>query len=290
MRWRGRRTSTNIQDRRGGGLGRMGGRQVRMAGGGKLGLGGLVIVAVLALFFGVDPAMLLGGGGGGFTVPQATGPNRIDDEAEQFVGVVLADTEEVWGEMLAGDGGYAEPTLVLYSGGTGSACGMASAAAGPFYCPADRSIYLDTDFFRVLDQRMGAEGDFAAAYVIAHEVAHHVQNLTGILPEVNAARGRAGETGANRLSVMVELQADCFSGVWARRAEERFGTLEAGDIGEALNAAAQIGDDTLQRNAGRVVVPDSFTHGTSEQRMRWFRQGYDTGDPNACDTFSAATL
>jgi uncharacterized protein len=303
MRWRGRRTSDNIVDRRGqggfgGGLGGrlgggLGGRRVRMPiGGGKMGIGGIVIVLVLALVFGVDPAMLLGGGGSGFTVPQGqteSGPNSIDDDTEQFVAVVLADTEEVWSELLSGQG-YAEPKLVLFSGGTVSACGAASAAAGPFYCPGDRQIYLDTEFFRVMDQRLGAEGDFAAAYVIAHEVAHHVQNLLGILPEVNSARARAGDAESNRLSVMVELQADCFSGVWARHAEERFGTLEPGDIDEALNAASQIGDDTLQRNAGRVVVPDSFQHGSSEQRARWFAQGYEGGDPNSCDTFNAAEL
>jgi uncharacterized protein len=300
MRWRGRRTSDNIVDRRGGGGGPFGGgfgggRRVRMPiGGGKMGIGGIVIVLVLALVFGVDPAMLLGGGGSGFVVPQGStgapsGPNSIDDDTEQFVAVVLADTEEVWSDLLSGQG-YAEPKLVLFSGGTVSACGTASAAAGPFYCPGDRQIYLDTDFFRVMEQRLGAEGDFAAAYVIAHEVAHHVQNLLGILPEVNNARAGAGDAESNRLSVMVELQADCFSGVWARHAEERFGTLEAGDIDEALNAASQIGDDTLQRNAGQVVVPDSFTHGSSEQRVRWFEQGYESGDPNSCDTFNAAEL
>lgn len=295
MRWRGRRTSDNIVDRRGsGGFGGgfRGGRRMRMplGGGGKMGIGGLLVVVALALVFGVDPAMLLGGGSG-FTVPQEStrAPNSIDDETERFVAVVLADTEEVWSDLLSGQG-YAEPKLVLYSGGTVSACGAASAAAGPFYCPGDRQIYLDTEFFRVMDQRLGAGGDFAAAYVIAHEVAHHVQNLLGILPEVNAARARAGEAEGNRLSVMVELQADCFSGVWARHAEERFGALEPGDIDEALNAAAQIGDDTLQRNAGRVVVPDSFQHGTSEQRARWFARGYESGDPQACDTFDAAEL
>jgi uncharacterized protein len=301
MRWRGRRTSDNIVDRRGqgGGFGPFGGgRRMRIPiglgrgrpgrgfGGGKIGVLGAVILLVLGLFFGVDTSFLTGGGAG-FGVPERQGPNRIDDEAERFVGVVLADTEEVWSELLSG---YAEPELVLYSGGTVSACGTADAAAGPFYCPGDSRIYLDTEFFQVLDQRLGAEGDFAAAYVIAHEVAHHVQNLLGTLPEVHQRRAQAGEAEGNRLSVMVELQADCFSGVWARRAEARFGALEEGDIDEALNAAAQIGDDTLQRNAGRVVVPDSFQHGTSEQRARWFAQGYETGDPNACDTFGADAL
>ena len=299
MRWRGRRTSDNIVDRRGagpsggrfgGGFGRgLGGGRMRMPmrGGGKIGLGGAVLVLVLGLVFGVDTSFLLGGGGAGFSVPEAQGPNRIDDEAEQFVAVVLADTEEVWSELLSG---YAEPELVLYSGGTVSACGAASAAAGPFYCPGDNRIYLDTEFFRVMDERLGAEGDFAAAYVIAHEVAHHVQNLLGTLPEVNRQRSGLGEAEGNRLSVMVELQADCFSGVWARHAEQRFGALEEGDVQEALNAASQIGDDTLQRNAGRVVVPDSFQHGSSAQRARWFATGYEGGDPNACDTFGAAEL
>jgi uncharacterized protein len=290
MRWRGRRTSDNIVDRRGqSGFG--GGRRMRVpiGGGGRIGAAGAVLLLVLGLVFGVDTSALLGGGGGGFSVPEQQGPNRIDDDAEQFVAVVLADTEEVWADLLAGQG-YREPELVLFSGGTVSACGAADAAAGPFYCPGDSRIYLDTEFFRVLDQRLGAEGDFAAAYVIAHEVAHHVQNLLGILPQVNSARMQTGEAEGNRLSVMVELQADCFSGVWARHAEERFGTLEAGDIEEALNAASQIGDDTLQRNAGRVVVPDSFQHGTSEQRVRWFSRGYESGDANGCDTFNAAEL
>lgn len=292
MRWRGRRTSSNIEDRRGGSGGRMGGRGVRMAGGGGIGAIGAVIIVVLALFFGVDPSALLGGGSGGsgFSVPRGSAPNQIDDQSEQFVGVVLADTEEVWSDLLSGQGGYAEPTLVLYSGGTASACGTANAAAGPFYCPNDRQIYLDTDFFQVMDQRLDAGGDFAAAYVIAHEVAHHVQNLLGILPEVNRRRAQVGESEGNQLSVMVELQADCLSGVWARHAEARFGALEPGDIEEALNAASRIGDDTLQRNAGRVVVPDSFQHGSSDQRVRWFARGYEGGDPNACDTFGAAQL
>ena len=293
MRWRGRRTSDNIVDRRGRGRvgpGFGGGRmRVPIGGGGRIGAVGAVLLLLLGLFFGVDTSFLLGGGGGGFMVPEQQGPNRIDDDTEQFVGVVLADTEEVWSDLMAGQG-YREPKLVLFSGGTVSGCGVADAAAGPFYCPGDGQIYLDTEFFRVMDQRLGAEGDFAAAYVIAHEVAHHVQNLLGILPEVNRQRAQLGESEGNRLSVMVELQADCFSGVWARHAEERFGTLEPGDIEEALNAASQIGDDTLQENAGRVVVPDSFQHGSSEQRVRWFEQGYESGDPNSCDTFNAAEL
>lgn len=300
MKWRGRRTSANIEDRRGeggfGGFGRVrDGRMVRtpMGRGGRVGGLGLVIVIILALLFGVDPAMLLTGGGGPAiqygTAP--SGPNTVDDQAEEFVAVVLGDTEDIWGAIFANAGQrYEPPKLVLFEGRTVSGCGAASAAAGPFYCPADRKAYLDTEFFAVLDQQLGAAGDFAAAYVVAHEIAHHVQNELGIMEQVNRLRARASETDANRLSVMLELQADCYSGVWARHAKQRFGSLEAGDIEEALNAAARIGDDTLQRNAGRVVVPDSFTHGTSEQRVRWFRTGFETGDPSACDTFNADRL
>lgn len=294
MKWRGRRTSRNIEDRRGGGGFAHGGAGRRVRGGGKIGGIGAVIVVVLGLFFGVDTSFLLGGGGTGFSVPSqqaSTGPNRIDDQSEEFVGVVLADTEEVWAEIFAQAGErYPAPKLVMFDGQTRSACGFASAASGPFYCPGDQKAYLDTGFFRVMAERLGAKGDFAAAYVIAHEVAHHVQNVLGVLPRVNQRRARVSETESNRLSVMVELQADCFSGVWARRAQARFGSLEPGDIEEALNAAAQIGDDTLQRNAGRAVVPDSFQHGTSEQRVRWFRRGLESGDINACDTFNAARL
>jgi predicted metalloprotease len=311
MKWRGRRTSTNIEDRRaaGGGLGGLrggfggmrggmrGGRRIGLprSRGGKVGGLGLIVVVVVALLFGVDPSFLLTGSGGvGFTVPRdvpPSGPNRIDDAAEEFVGVVLADTEEVWSQIFAASGRtYGPPKLVLFSGRVGSACGAASAAAGPFYCPGDRKAYLDTAFFRVMEQRLGAGGDFAQADVIAHEVAHHVQNELGVMEQVDRQRSRASRAEANQLSVMVELQADCLSGVWANHAQRKFGSIEPGDIDEALNAANQIGDDTLQRNAGQAVVPDSFTHGTSEQRMRWFRAGFETGDPGRCDTFNAARL
>nr|MBA3326462.1 neutral zinc metallopeptidase [Paracoccaceae bacterium] len=185
---------------------------------------------------------------------------------------------------------YTAPVQVLYAGQTASACGGADAAMGPFYCPNDKRVFLDTDFFRVLEQQMGAEGDFAAAYVIAHEVAHHVQNELGLLGQVNAERNRVGRTASNELSVRVELQADCYAGLWARYANERFGILEPGDIEEALDTAARIGDDALQRASRGVVVPDSFTHGTSEQRQRWFYAGYESGDPNACDTLQAGAL
>lgn len=302
MKWRGRRTSRNIEDRRGQsggmgggfGMGRSGMRMPRSRRGRAGGLGA-IIVLIIGLFLGVDPISLLGGGGGGFSVPQTSrapaGPNQIDDQSEEFVGVVLADTEDVWASIFQQMGErYQPPTLVLFSGQTGSACGSASAASGPFYCPGDYKAYLDTQFFDIMSQRLGAAGDFAAAYVIAHEVAHHVQNLLGILPEVNRRRAQVSETESNQLSVMIELQADCFSGVWTRHAQERFGVLDEGDIEEALNAARQIGDDTLQRNAGRAVVPDSFQHGSAEQRMRWFRLGMQSGDPRDCDTFSAARL
>jgi len=239
--------------------------------------------------------LLLTGGGSNFTVPMdsgaPSGPNSIDDSSEEFVGVVLADTEEVWTDLFRNSGQtYRKPTLVLYSGRTASACGTANAAVGPFYCPGDNQVYLDMDFFRVMERQLGAAGDFAQAYVIAHEVAHHVQNLLGVMRKTDAQRRSASEAQANRISVMIELQADCFSGVWAQQAQRRFGALEPGDIEEALNAAHQIGDDTLQRNAGRAVVPDSFTHGTSAQRMTWFRRGFDSGDPGQCDTFNAAKL
>ena len=294
MKWRGRRTSRNIEDRRhgGGGVGRIRMPQGR---GGKIGGIGAIIIVLAGAYFGVDTSGLIGGGGGqGFSIPQqssTTQPNRIDDQSEEFVGVVLADTEEIWNALFQQMGRrYQPPKLVLFAGQTGSACGAASAASGPFYCPADRKAYLDTAFFKVMAQRLGAAGDFAAAYVIAHEVAHHVQNELGILPEVNRRRARASEVVSNRLSVMIELQADCFSGVWARHAEARYGSLEPGDIEEALNAASQIGDDTLQRNAGRAVVPDSFQHGSSAQRVRWFQRGYKQGDPGQCDTFNAERL
>ena len=261
---------------------------------GKAGGLGLIVIVVIALLLGVDPTFLLQGGGSGFSVPMGNAPsgtNRIDDTSEEFIGVVLADTEEIWTEIFAASGKtYRAPKLVMFSGRTFSACGAASAASGQFYCPDDRKAYLDMAFFQVMDRKLGAGGDFAQAYVIAHEIAHHVQNELGVMEQVNRQRSRVSRTEANQLSVMVELQADCFSGVWANRAQRKFGSLEPGDIDEALNAANQIGDDTLQRNAGQAVVPDSFTHGTSEQRMRWFREGFDTGDPSLCDTFNATRL
>ena len=287
MRWRGRRGSDNIVDVRG-----ARGRTARRAGG----IGGLGILLILgaSFLFGIDLTPLLGLQGGGMSgapAPQASGPNTIDDEAEAFVSVVLADTEEVWAAEFAERGGtYSPPKVVLFSGAVRSACGQASAAMGPFYCPGDAQVYLDVDFFRTLETQLGARGDFAKAYVIAHEVAHHVQNLIGVMDETMALRRQVSETDANRISVMTELQADCLSGVWARGAHEMFGVLERGDIEEAMDAAARIGDDALQRRSQGYVVPDSFTHGSSEQRQRWFYRGFESGEMEACDTFAAENL
>ncbi|WP_133488465.1 neutral zinc metallopeptidase [Aliiroseovarius marinus] len=280
MKWQGRRGSRNIEDR-------------RRAGGGKAQVGGLGLLAILAIgyFMGVDVTPLLQGGGvaggnGGGEITEA------DRQAGEFVSVTLADTEEVWADLFRTQVGdtYAPVTLVLYKGVTQSPCGGASGATGPFYCPADRKVYLDTAFFTTMSRKLGASGDFAAAYVVAHEVAHHVQNELGILMQANRIRQQVSQEESNAVSVRIELQADCFSGIWAREAQARFGSLERGDIAEAMNAARQIGDDTLQRNAGRVPMPHTFTHGTSEQRQRWFARGLESGDMRACDTFSTRNL
>jgi predicted metalloprotease len=280
MRWQGRERSRNIEDRR-----RSGSHGVA-AGGGI----GLLAVLAIGYFLGVDVTPFIEQG------QQSQSPNveltEADMQAGEFVSVVLNDTEEVWSGIFQRQIGrsYTPTTLVLYKGVTQSACGGASGATGPFYCPGDRQIYLDTDFFVTLSQRLGAGGDFAAAYVVAHEVAHHVQDELGILSQANEVRAQVSEADSNAISVMIELQADCFSGIWARSVEEQFGTLEAGDVQEAMNAARQIGDDTLQRNAGRVPMPHTFTHGTSEQRQRWFATGYQTGDLDVCNTFAADRL
>jgi predicted metalloprotease len=289
MRWRGRRGSANIDDRRGR-------SRIRRGGGaaGGLGLGGLLLILALGWVFGVDVSPLLTNGGaqvgGG---PTASRPlTEAEVEEGRFVSVVLADTEEVWSDIFERQVGqpYTPPTLVIFSEVTDSPCGDASGATGPFYCPADRKAYLDTAFFTIMEDRLGAGGDFAAAYVVAHEVAHHVQNELGILGQANRLRAQLGETESNAVSVRLELQADCFSGIWARAAQDRFGVLEPGDLEEALRAAREIGDDTLAREAGRPVRPHTFTHGTSEQRQRWFAAGYERGDIGACDTFSAERL
>lgn len=281
MKWQGRRGSRNIEDRR------------RMRGGRAGGVGGLGLVAIVLIgwFLGIDVTPLLQGG----AVQGSGGSGEItaaDERAAQFVSVTLADTEEVWDGIFRAELGqpYDPPVLVLYKGVTQSPCGGASGATGPFYCPADEKAYLDTAFFTTLSRRLGASGDFAAAYVVAHEVAHHVQNELGILGEANRIRAQVSQAESNAISVRIELQADCLSGVWARHAEARFDSLEEGDLAEALNAARQIGDDTLQRNAGRVPQPHTFSHGTAEQRQRWFATGYEIGRIASCDTFGTDRL
>jgi predicted metalloprotease len=283
MKWQGRRGSSNIEDRRG----------RTMARGGGMGLIGILVVLGLGMLFGVDVTPFLQGQQGGAQVQQSNAPlTEADERAGQFVSVTLADTEEIWADIFRRQVGetYQPPTLVLFKGVTQSPCGGASGATGPFYCPADRKVYLDTGFFTTMQNRMGAGGDFAAAYVVAHEVAHHVQNELGILGQANRLRAQSSQEQSNQISVRIELQADCFSGIWARLADQRFGSLERGDVAEAMNAAKQIGDDTLQRSAGRVPQPHTFTHGTSEQRQRWFATGFDSADVQACDTFSTRQL
>ena len=278
MRLRGIRRSRNVEVRRGGVGGRAGG----------LGIVGLLVVLAIGYFTGIDVTPLLQGGSPMQT--QQSAPVDADSSpATDFSARVLATTEDVWTQVFRDQLGreYVPPKLVVFSGVTQSPCGGASGATGPFYCPADSKAYLDTQFFDMLDRQMGAGGDFAAAYVIAHEVAHHVQNELGILPKVNAARQRSSQVEANALTVRLELMADCLSGVWARNVE---GLMERGDLQEALNAARKIGDDYLQRQAGRVPQPHTFTHGTSEQRARWFGTGFETGQVGQCDTFAANQL
>lgn len=303
MKWRGRRQSSNIEDRRGqsrrgGGIGR-GGRRIRLPMGRRIGTrggGGISgIIMLVVLFFvlracGIDPMQILEGGGTQqVQVPQQTSPQRktqSNDEMKQFVATVLAETEDTWHGIFKAEGrAYREPTLVLFGGQVQSACGFATSASGPFYCPGDQKVYLDTTFFQQLSQQFNASGDFAQAYVIAHEVGHHVQNLIGVLPEFNRMRRSMSKSEENQMSVRVELQADCFAGIWAHYTGQK-GLLERGDIKEALNAAHQIGDDTLQRRTQGYVVPDSFNHGTSEQRATWFRRGLETGRLVDCDTFN----
>ena len=247
--------------------------------GGSIGIVGVLLILGIGYFFGIDVTPLLQGGGGQSV--QTGELTEADRAAGQFVSVTLADTEEIWTDIFRTQLGrqYEPATLVLFKGVTQSPCGGASGATGPFYCPRDEKAYLDTSFFTTLDRRMGAGGDFAAAYVVAHEIAHHVQNELGLLQSMRQTR-----EDANRQSVRIELMADCLSGVWARNAQAKFGSLERGDVEEAINAARQIGDDALQRNAGQVPRPHTFTHGTSEQRMRWFASGFERGDVNACDT------
>jgi predicted metalloprotease len=255
---------------------------------------GSVVILVIAMLFGVDPSQLLDTGQGGGQGPATqTGQQRTnpqEDELAGFVRVVLRDTEKVWGDIFRQSGRqYREPTLQLFTEQAQSACGVAGASVGPFYCPGDQKVYIDLSFYDEMKRRFRAPGDFAQAYVIAHEVGHHVQNLLGTSGKVDALQRRAGEAQANRLSVMLELQADCYAGVWGFY-EQQHDIVEPGDIEEALNAASAIGDDRLQKEAQGYVVPDSFTHGSSAQRMRWFKQGFESGDMRRCDTFSASGL
>ena len=285
MLWQGRRQSSNVEDVR-----RSGGKGIAIGGG-----IGSVIFVVAYLLLGGDPQALVDTmqqqEQGAATSSQVEGGDAPRDELSQFVGVVLADTEDAWNELFRQMGReYEEPKLVLFANQTRSGCGHAGAATGPFYCPADRKVYIDLSFYRTLHERFGAPGDFAQAYVIAHEVGHHVQNLLGISDRVQAARGQVSETEYNRLSVRLELQADFFAGIWAHYADRAKRVVEPGDIEEALRAASAIGDDKLQRRTQGQVMPDSFTHGSSEQRVRWFRKGYETGDIRQGDTFSAREL
>ncbi|TYR30518.1 flagellar biosynthesis protein FlgM [Mesorhizobium microcysteis] len=297
MRWRGRRESSNVEDRRGqgggipGGFGR-GGRGIpipigRAGGGGISGILLLVVLFFVLRACGIDPMQILEGGPVNPQVSEQSAPGaQPTDEEGQFVSVVLAETEDVWNGIFQAEGQtYREPTMVLFTDQVQSACGFASSASGPFYCPGDSRVYIDLGFFRELSQRFGASGDFAQAYVIAHEVGHHVQNLIGVLPEFNRQRQSMSPTQANEMSMRVELQADCFAGIWAHYTDQK-GLLEEGDIEEALNAAHQIGDDTLQRRTQGYVVPESFNHGTSEQRMTWFSNGFRNGRLEDCDTFN----
>lgn len=283
MRWKGRQGSENVRDLRGA-------RRPAMIGGGLGGVG--LIILLIYVLMGGDPTALLDQGAGLLPGTEQGAPvDASSDEGAQFVSVVLADTEAVWGELFAQNGmQYEEPQLVLFTDQVRSACGFQSAAVGPFYCPGDRTAYIDLSFYELLRQRFGAAGDFAQAYVIAHEIGHHVQNLLGVTEQVDAQRPQLSERDANELSVRVELQADFFAGVWAHHAQRRFNILEPGDIEEALNAANQIGDDNIQRRAQGRVVPDAFTHGTGEQRVRWFRLGFETGDIRRGDTFAAPNL
>ena len=290
MRWRDGRRSDNVEDDRGAGGG------MPLGGGiGKLGIGGVAAVVVISLLLGKNPIEMLGlvsqmAGGG---APQATQQSApINDESKDFVRAILGETEDVWAAVFQASGAtYTQPKLVMFSGGVQTACGGASSASGPFYCPADHQVYIDVAFFNEMKERLGGGGDFAQAYVIAHEVGHHVQTLTGVSDKINQAR-QAGQDvkGDGGLLVRQELQADCYAGLWANKAQQRHSWLEAGDIEEAMNTATAIGDDRLQKQSQGEVVPDAFTHGTSAERVRWFKLGFEQGDIGACDTFKATNL
>ena len=300
MKWEGNRQSDNVEDRRnGGGGGFSGGGLGGLLGGllgSKLGAGTIVIALLGGWALGINPLTILGllsGEGGPVPMVQQTPAKRppADDRMATFVSTVLADTEDVWTDVFKkGGADYQRPKLVLFRGATSTACGQGQSAMGPFYCPADQKVYIDLGFYETLQKQLGAPGDFAQAYVIAHEVGHHVQNLLGISAKVQEARSRASQAEGNALSVRLELQADCLAGVWAHHADNARQLLEKGDVEEAMNAAAKIGDDALQRGSGHTVVPESFTHGSSAQRQRWFDKGLKTGSVKACDTFSTRSL
>lgn len=291
MKWEGNRQSDNVEDRRGGGGGGFG------FGGKSIGIGTIVLALIGSAVFGVNPLTMLDmlSGGSGQVAPvqqqgEVQGPPASDRKA-MMVSTVLADTEDTWTEIFRANGAtYVKPKLVLFSGQTRTACGTGQSASGPFYCPADQQMYIDLSFYQLMQDRFQVSGEFAQAYVIAHEVGHHVQNLMGIAEQVHGAQQRVSQGQANLLSVRMELQADCFAGVWANHANRSRGILEQGDVEAALHAASAIGDDALQRRGQGQVVPDSFTHGTSEQRARWFRKGIESGQVEACDTFKAKQL
>jgi len=296
MKWEGNRESDNVEDLRGSPDGGGGGGGFGI-GGKSIGIGTIVIALIGSYFFGIDPSVLLGGGGSSaprVEAPrQASGPTAApaDDRQTKFVKTVLADTEDVWTAIFQAAGKtYVKPKLDIFSGRVRTACGTGQSASGPFYCPGDQKVYIDLAFYQLMEQRFHVAGDFAKAYVIAHEVGHHVQNLLGITAKMDAARQSATEVQANALSVRLELQADCFAGVWANHANQARSILESGDVDAALAAATAIGDDTLQRQAQGTVVPDSFTHGSSAQRVRWFKRGIDSGKVGECDTFRARQL
>lgn len=298
MKWEGERQSDNVEDRRAGGDG--GGGMRPVFGGRGIGVGTIVIALVAGWAFGINPltvlGLLSGGGdlGGGAPAVRTQAPAArppANDRSAAFASTVLADTEDVWRNVFkAGGGTYQDPRLVLFRGSTPTACGRGESAMGPFYCPGDGKVYLDLGFFDTLSRRLGAPGDFAQAYVIAHEVGHHVQNLLGVTAKVDGMRGKVSEVQMNALSVRVELQADCLAGVWTHHSQKGKGWLDQGDIEEAMNAAAQIGDDTLQRNATGSVRPETFTHGSSAQRMTWFKRGLQGGAVKDCNTFDARSL
>ena len=290
MRWEGNEQSDNVEDRRSGGSG--GGFPI---GGRSVGIGTVAVALVAGWIFGINPLTVLGLlSGQGETAQVQQGPAQKpppDDREAAFVSTVLKNTEVVWTQAFQQNGGtYQPPRLVLFRGATPTACGTGQSAMGPFYCPGDKKVYIDLSFFDTLKRDLGAPGEFAQAYVIAHEVGHHVQDELGVTAKVDGMRGRLSQSQNNAMSVRVELQADCFAGVWAHHSQQSKQWLDAGDIEAAMNAAQKIGDDALQRSAGRAVVPDSFTHGTSAQRQRWFGTGYKTGSMQACDTFGAKQL